>query len=196
MPQAPGAQQNPIYCMLASGLNVSFDGGATWAAAVSIGEIPLATPSAAGLMSAADKAKLPGASTGIVQEFFSAATDLTATQTAVVVVPALPGFFLAPIASNYVRILNVTKGGTVSTAGNLNMGNDAGHINMLGNTANLTAALWTPGPRNLGTLLGNAAQVLIDLSAPIVFDVTVAATGSAPVWTAMLGIAGALIPSF
>ncbi len=30
MGPSAGAQQNPIYCMLAGALNVSFDGGATW----------------------------------------------------------------------------------------------------------------------------------------------------------------------
>ena len=30
MGNSPGAQQNPMYCMLAGALNVSFDGGVTW----------------------------------------------------------------------------------------------------------------------------------------------------------------------
>lgn len=106
MANAPGAQQNPIYCMLANGLNVSFDGGATWVAAVSLAEIPLATPSANGLMSAAQAAFLSAQQPGAMVPAVlgpSPEVDFTATVAGLSLFPriATAGLMFVPWLSRW-----------------------------------------------------------------------------------------------
>lgn len=135
MPNAPGAQQNPIYCMLASGLNVSFDGGATWAPAVSPAEIPLATPSANGLMSAGLFAS--------VGQLFTAYTDkidfTAASATYSFIQPLVKSGFL--FVGQLAMVMSTAITGTASVGLTLSAGNDASFANVLVSTAITTVAI-------------------------------------------------------
>lgn len=171
MGNSPGAQQNPQYCMLAGALNVSLDGGATWAAVVSVGNLPVATPTANGLMSAERFTALQN-----VGEYHLD-IDMTTTGDKGVIVPAQTGrTFIAQRCSEIVLAVTGTASGT---APQISMGVSSAFTNLqaaltLLSVAQINAGAGTVQPSNIS---GATTTPLVSNS-DIHLAVTTAVTGA------------------
>lgn len=168
----PNALLGPIKMDAAGNLYVSADGGATWTLQqLPPSDIPLATPSANGLMSANLFAQTQN---GAV--FETPVIDLTQTGQTAFVMPAMPGVYALAIRSLGFLI---TAAGTQSTAPTISIGNESTTFaNLLASGAATTATAAAHVPALFFATTGVLAVQLLDLSNPIKLNVTVGAAGT------------------
>lgn len=175
----PNALLGPIKMDAAGNLYVSADGGATWTLQqLPPSDIPLATPSAAGLMPAV------GASGGTVQQFYTGVIDLTQTGI-VTIIPPTPLRFRQLAISFEIK---TTTGASVSPT--FQVGADSGISNYA--ASQTVAGLASGAAESIQTAAGVAAAAQDLTTNGMRISVTAGATATA--LTARVFTYGILLP--
>jgi hypothetical protein len=159
---------------------VSPDGGLTWTP----NAIPAASPSGAGLMTAAQAASLAAvpAGAGVESVIVSGEIDLVAGSTGVTFsCGAVPGYYFI---YNRFQVIVDSVAGTLVTPPTTKWGNNGTHDNLQAAANFFTSALFalTPPAWGIGSTSATP-NTLVDLAAPILLDVVTPAAGSGTAFT-------------
>ncbi len=160
--------------------------GSPLALAAASGSVP-------GSLAAADFAKLATVPSGSFLQvcLFTSVIDFVAGGTGFTFnMGALPGFLFLPRSVNYVLR---TKGGTLTTQPLVNIGNNGSHNNISAAAIAIQTALFALAVPAHQTANPVSPNVLVDLTTPIVVDVSTSAAGSSCVCTGQVYLQGMLI---
>src|SRR5579872_2030442 len=123
---------------------------------------------------------------------FEADVDLTVVGTTILI-PPMPGYLFLQVTSQ--QFINKITTGNISTNPTTSAGNNATNDNVMSSSALPSIARFALGVNGIsGGLPVNGTAVMVDLASPVLFAVTVAATGTNGFdWVIRMVIAGAIL---